>query len=737
MDLFKDLNEQQQQAVAAGLGPVLVMAGPGAGKTRVLTRRIAYIISQLGVRPYNVMAVTFTNRAAREMERRVTEMIGSELKGMWLGTFHAVCARLLRREAQYLPVNNNFVIFDADDQVALVKQALADLNIDEKKFRPAGIHAAISAAKNELVTAEKFPTKLYREQITQKVYLHYQQLLVQNNAVDFDDLLMYTAFLLEQQPVVREQYALRFEHILVDEFQDTNIAQYQMLKNLASFHRNLYVVGDADQSIYRWRGADYRNVTRFQDDYPDSQLILLEQNYRSSQSILDVAMAVIDHSPDARRIRKQLYTVRGEGFKVNLYEAMDDRVEAAYVVETIAAQVRTQHADPGDFAVMYRTNAQSRLLEEAFLNAGLPYKLVGAQKFYGRREIKDLIAYLRLVHNPEDEVSLTRIINVPARGVGAKTLLALRMQAQRLECQPGQLLLMMAQDPNLVPAEALGGRVRGALVNFGALLGQWIAARDSLAPMSLMDRIIEDTGYQNFINDGSEEGRDRWENVMELRRLAAEFHDEGLQAFLERVALVADQDTLDSNTANVPTLLTLHAAKGLEFPHVFITGVNDGVLPHSRSKEDPEQMLEERRLFYVGITRAQDRLHLIFTQKRSAYGYDEPALPSPFLDDIPLNLLEEAHTTHPRSRQGGRSVYAGGREKYERWETPAPRFGGAAPAAPTPQYAPGMRVQHAEWGEGIVLNSRMDSGEELLDIHFAEVGLKRVMASLARLEIKP
>jgi DNA helicase-2/ATP-dependent DNA helicase PcrA len=533
---------------------------------------------------------------------------------------------------------------------------------------------------------------------------------------------------------VREQYARRFEHILVDEFQDTNIAQYTMLKHLASFHRNLYVVGDADQSIYRWRGADYRNVTRFQDDNSDAQVILLEQNYRSSQSILDVAMAVIDHSPDARRIRKHLYTERGEGFKVTLYEATDDRVEAAFVVDSIASLVRTQNAKPGDFAVMYRTNAQSRLLEEAFLAAGLPYKLVGAQRFYGRREIKDIIAYLRLVHNPADQVSLERVINVPARGVGAKTLLALRMQAQRHELQPGDLLLQMAHNPDLVPADALGGRVRGALVNFGALLQNWIAVKDNIPPMSLMDRVLEDTGYQNFINDGTEEGRDRWENVMELRRLAAEFQSEGLQAFLERVALVADQDTLEAS-ANVPTLLTLHAAKGLEFPNVFITGVNDNVLPHSRSKDDPEAMLEERRLFYVGITRAEDRLFLIFSQNRSSYGYDEPALPSPFLDDIPLHLVEEAHP-RTRTRDSGRSVYAGGREKYERWELPSPKPGRAAAPAPKAQYSPGMHVLHNDWGEGIVLNSRMDNGDEILDIHFAGVGLKRVMASLARLEIK-
>jgi DNA helicase II / ATP-dependent DNA helicase PcrA len=446
MNHLSDLNLQQQQAVMAGLGPVLVMAGPGSGKTRVLTQRIAYLIDSMGVRPYNILAVTFTNKAAREMESRVVSMLGDQTRGLSLGTFHSTCARILRREAEHLPFSSNFVIFDSDDQVSLVKRAVADLNLDDKKYRAAAVLGAISRAKNELILPETFPVVSYRDEVVKRVYLRYQEMLVTNNAVDFDDLLLWVARLLEDVPAVRDKYSRRFEHVLVDEFQDTNLAQYVLLKHLASFHGNIFVVGDTDQSIYRWRGADYRNVLRFEKDYPNTQVILLEQNYRSTQTILDAAMAVIDQNP--QRTRKKLFTERGAGTKVTFNEAYDERVEASFIVDTIARQVHRKQSRPGDFAIMYRTNAQSRVLEEAFLHAGLPYKLVGAQRFYGRREIKDVIAYLRLVHNPNDEISLGRILNVPSRGIGDKTLGSLRKQAQQSGISPASLLLDLS-DPGL------------------------------------------------------------------------------------------------------------------------------------------------------------------------------------------------------------------------------------------------------------------------------------------------
>jgi len=726
MDPISDLNPQQKQAVIAAPGPVLILAGPGSGKTRVLTHRIAHLIGALGVRPYNILAVTFTNKAAREMENRVAALIDEHTRGLTLGTFHATCARVLRREAEHLPFNSNFVIFDVDDQLNLIKRAMRELNIDEKRFRPASVHSPISNAKNELLFPEAFPINTYRDEIVRRVFVRYQELLLVNNALDFDDLLLWGVFLLGEYPSIREKYARRYEHILVDEFQDTNLAQYSLLRHLASFHSNIFVVGDADQSIYRWRGADYRNVQRFNKDYPDTQLILLEQNYRSTQAILDIAMAVIDRNP--HRMPKVLFTERGAGQKAALYEAYDDRVEAAYIVDTIIDNIARSGCQPGDFAIMYRTNAQSRILEEAFLHAGLPYKLVGAQRFYGRREIKDLVAYMRLVHNPRDEVSLERIINTPPRGIGHKTLLAMHVESRKAKITPSALLILLSRDAKKQLNSSFSGRAESVLSRFGCMLTNWISIKDENPPLMLMDRILEDIDYHTYLDDGTDEGRDRWENVLELRRLAAEFHNQGLEAFLEQVALVSDQDTLD-DAAQVPTLLTLHAAKGLEFPVVFISGLNDGILPHNRSFDDPEEMMEERRLFYVGITRAKDRLYLTFSQSRAAFGYTEPAQPSRFLDDIPDNLLIENQLT-----RSSRSVRRQNGTNVERWASSSANDNRRISLS-KPNYHPGMRVQHPTWGEGMVLNSRAQDDDEIVDVFFVDLGLKRVAASLARLKI--
>jgi DNA helicase-2/ATP-dependent DNA helicase PcrA len=724
MDLLRGLNTQQQQAVMAGLGPVLVMAGPGSGKTRVLTMRIAYLIGKLGVRPYNILAVTFTNKAAREMENRVLDLLGESARGVTLGTFHATCARILRREAEHLPFNSNFVIFDEDDQVGLVKRVIVDLNIDDKQYRPLTILNSISNAKNELVLPDEYPTQTYRDEVVKRVYIGYQQMLLTNNAVDFDDLLLYTAFLLEDNPEVRERYARRYEHVLVDEFQDTNLAQYVLLKRLSSFHNNIFAVGDADQSIYRWRGADYRNVLRFEQDFPDAQVILLEQNYRSTQQILDVAMAVIDPNPN--RIPKKLFTERHKGQKVTLHETYDDRQEASFIVDTIASLVGRQQIKPGDVAVMYRTNAQSRLLEEAFLHAGLPYKLVGAQRFYGRREVKDVIAYMRLVHNPNDEVSLIRVINVPPRGIGDKTLQALRTQAQKAGQTPGNLLIMLGNAPEQFK-ENFPSRALGLLAGFGESLSRWTTQISDLNPLQMMDRILDDTDYHAYIDDGTDEGADRWENVMELRRLAGEYQERTISEFLENIALVSDQDTIETN-ANVPTLLTLHAAKGLEYPVVFISGINEGTLPHSRSFDDLEAMEEERRLLYVGITRAKDRLYLVFAQNRSAYGYPDPVEPSRFLDDIPDELLDDTSPYRVLRPANLTSFDA----KTIQWESKHP----GTERTISPKYQPGTHVLHPVWGDGMVLSSRIQDDDEIVDIFFENVGMKRVAASLANLKTK-
>jgi len=720
MDLLSGLNPQQQQALTAGLGPVLVLAGPGSGKTRVLTHRVAYLIGHLGVKPHNILAVTFTNKAAREMSARVETLLGGRVGGLTLGTFHATCARLLRREARHLPFDSNYVIFDEDDQRGLVKRILRDLDIDDKRHRPISVHAGISHAKNELLLPDEFPVSSYADEVVQRVYVQYQQLLLASNALDFDDLLLWTARLLADNPKVRQSYARRFEHVLVDEFQDTNLAQYTLLKHLTSFHRNIFVVGDIDQSIYRWRGADYRNVLRFQNDYPDAQVVLLEQNYRSTQHILDIAMAVIDRNPN--RTPKQLFTNRGPGLKTVIREVFNSEEEGTLVVNTIAQQVLVGEAEPGDFAIMYRTNAQSRLLEEAFLRANLPYKLVGAQRFYGRREVKDVIAYLRLAHNPDDELSLLRVINVPPRRIGGKTLAALRTHAGERGLTPGALLLELARGPDSPHYEAFPNAAAQALAGFGKMLAGWQAQAQG-PPLELMDRVLGEVEYQAYIDDGTEEGFQRWENVLELRRLAAEYAERSLSEFLEEIALVSDQDTYDENT-NAPTLLTLHAAKGLEFPNVIIVGLEDGTLPHARSFDDPEAMAEERRLLYVGITRAKNRLYLTHAHTRRSYGYSEPAEPSRYLADIPDELVEGGNPHY-----GAISLHTTLRP--DRWD------GSPTPSAPIlqPQFTAGMNVRHPSWGEGMVLNARIQDEEEIVDIFFQEVGLKKVIASLAKLEI--
>ncbi len=719
MDWLTSLNPQQVQAVTAGDGPILVIAGPGSGKTRVLTHRIAYLLHARGVRPWEIMAVTFTNKAAREMQERLQSLLGpSALNGMSLGTFHALCARILRRESTYLPLDSNFVIFDTDDQERVIKNVIRELNLDEKTYRPAAVHAAISRAKNELLFPDDYPTQNYRDQVIQRIYRRYQEMLRQSNAVDFDDLLLWMAYLLSEYPEVREKYARRFRHILVDEFQDTNLAQYTLLRHLASIHRNLFAVGDPDQSIYRWRGADYRNIRRFEQDFPDVQIILLEQNYRSRQNILDAASAVIRHSQTHRP--RRLYSERGQGEKIYYYEARDDYEEASFVAETVANLLTSRQFPPGEIAIMYRTNAQSRLLEEAFLQMRLPYRLVGAQRFYGRREIKDLIAFLRLVHNPDDIVSLDRVINIPPRGIGDRTLLALHTVARQAGISPGQVLLDLARGSASTYWQAFSGRSVVLLADFGATLARWRALAATTTLPELFERILTDLNYREYINDGTEEGMDRWENVQELRRLTREYETRTLEEFLENIALVSDQDTITNNDA--PTLLTLHAAKGLEFAVVFLVGLDDGLLPHSRSFSDPESMEEERRLFYVGITRAKERLYLVRALQRGSRDYREETIPSRFLEDIPSHLLDG----RSRSGRGLRSVSAPSSQ--------AQSFGTSSGlAAPQARFAAGTRVQHPLWGEGLVLQSRIQDGEEVVDVAFESVGFKRLIASIAGL----
>lgn len=736
VDYLNHLNPQQREAVTAPDGPVLVLAGPGSGKTRVLTHRIAYLVAGKNISPSQILAVTFTNKAARVMENRVNELIGFCHKGMMLGTFHSVCARILRREAQYIGVTADFNIYDADDQENLVKRALRELNIDEKINRPSVVLSAISRAKNDMISPDKIEVRSYRDQVVQKVFTLYQQLLLTCNALDFDDLLLKTAELLANYSTVREFYSRKFEHILIDEFQDTNLAQYTLIKYLSSIHQNVFVVGDEDQSIYRWRGADYHNVLRFEKDFPTHKKILLEQNYRSTQTILDAARSVIDRN--SNRTVKRLKTERGKGERIIFNEAADDREEASYVVTEIEQLVKNKRADFADFAIMYRTNAQSRLLEEAFIHAGIPYRLVGAQRFYGRREVKDCIAYVRLVHNPADEVSLDRIINVPTRGIGEKTIQQLHDCANQHQKSASDILLDLATGDKSIYWNQFSGAAARKLADFGSWLQKWIGIKANDNVAELFTTILADVEFRQYLDDDTDEGTDRWDNVEELIRLAEEYKDRGITPFLENIALVADQDTLPERP-DAPTLLTLHASKGLEFSTIFIIGLDEKVLPHSRSLDDVEEMAEERRLFYVGITRAKDQLYIVRSERRAQFGGYDYTEPSRFLADIPAELLNQsskAKSSRGSSNNWGSRGSTGSSVNYHttnyQWQS------AATPKAAPPKelrYQPNMHVTHPSWGEGLVLESKLVDQDEIVVVNFETVGLKRLDAALAGLSI--
>ncbi|NPV66720.1 MAG: UvrD-helicase domain-containing protein [Anaerolineae bacterium] len=720
--LLEGLNPQQRDAVSAGTGPHLILAGPGSGKTRVLTHRVAYLVQEMGVTPYRIMAVTFTNKAAREMQQRVERMLGGqELSGLSLGTFHALCARILRVEAENTPYTRDYVIFDTRDQLTAVKQAATQLNIDIKRFTPRSLLDGISAAKNELLTPEVFADRVdsYFAEIVSRVYFAYQEILLGSNAMDFDDLLMQTVLLFQQYADVAAKYQRRYEHVLVDEFQDTNYAQYKLIHALAAPQNNLFAVGDPDQSIYAFRGADYRNVQRFQKDFPDARVILLEQNYRSTQTILDAATAVIN--VNTNRTPKRLFTARGKGERIALYEAYDEDDEARHILNTILRLNEEGRYNPGECAIMYRTNAQSRPLEEAFRRAGVPYRLIGATRFYDRREIRDLLAYLRLIHNPDDGVSLERIINVPTRGIGERTLGELRAWAESVGLSPGRALLALLEGADA----PFSPRSRRALEAFAGLLAHWQAlAAAGRPPLPILDAVIDDTGLAAYLRDGSHEGEDRWENVLSLRESAADYEHADLAEFLTQVALVSDVDVRDDNV-DAPALLTLHSAKGLEFPVVFLCGLEEGTLPHLRSLEadaegDPDALAEERRLMYVGITRAKDRLYLSYAFRRTRFGDSEPSLPSRFLQDVPPALLEGAPLAG--TSRAAQDSFA----RMTAWMDDLPRPHAARNAPPPPRFQPGMRVINPHFGEGVVIAARRYHDAEEVDVQFDRAGRKRI-----------
>ncbi len=717
-DLLISLNEQQRAAVTAGDGPVLVLAGPGSGKTRVLTHRIAWLVAERQVASWRIMAVTFTNKAAREMRSRTEKLLGEDLRDLAIGTFHSICVRVLRREAQHISLDSHFNVFDEDDQLMVIQRALQDLKVDDKRFRPQSLRTLISRAKNELIRPQDYTSRTYWEEVAGRVYRRYQELMQANNALDFDDLLMQAVLLFRQVADVRERYQERYQHILVDEFQDTNSAQYELVRLLSGRWHNVFVVGDEDQSIYRWRGADFRNILRFRQDFPAAKVFLLERNYRSTQIILDAANAVIAHN--LHRIPKKLHTDRQTGPRITVYEAYNESDEASYVVGQVRRLMEMEGLSPGGCAVMYRTNAQSRALEDAFVAAGMPYRLVGATRFYERREIKDLLAYLRLIYNPNDELSLARIVNVPPRKIGDQTLARLAAWARELGVSQVTALRRLRDGEN----SPFAAQAHMALLRFLDLLDGWIAIRRQLTPAQLLDRVLDESGYVNYVRDGTEEGEDRWANIQELRNVAAQYNDftpgpgdedsDALGTFLQEVALVSDVDAL-TEEANAPTLLTLHMAKGLEFPAVFITGLEEGLLPHSRSLDDPDEMEEERRLFYVGITRAKEYLFLTHAFRRRAYNSDEANERSRFLDDIPKSLISDfgiriSDFRNPQS---------------------------AIPNPLRPQFAAGDRVRHTLFGEGVVVNTLLTNDDEEVTVAFDGRGVKKLLASYARLEKLP
>ena len=728
--IFDTLNDRQCEAVKHTEGPLLITAGAGSGKTKVLTCRIAHLL-ELGVAPYRILAITFTNKAAKEMKERVTNLVGAQADSIWLSTFHSFCAKLLRFEVDgFHGYTRNFTIYDSSDQLVLVKDCLKKLNLDDKQFTPRSVVGPISSAKNVLMDAKAFAAKAsdFYEQKVADVYALYQEKLRENNAVDFDDLLFLAVRLLQENEEVREKYQSRFQYILVDEYQDTNHAQYALTKILAARWRNICVVGDADQSIYAWRGADIRNIIDFTRDYPDAASIKLEQNYRSTKTILHAANAVIDNNES--RPKKTLWTENPTGNKIIHYQAQTEHDEADYIAGVIYNRHEISHEPYGDMAILFRTNAQSRVLEEKLMRYAIPYTMVGGTKFYDRKEIKDVLAYLRLLYNPEDSLSLTRIINVPKRNIGATTM---EHVAAYAEAQ-GISLFEALSSTDEIPVTK---RAKASLENFAAMIFDLLNDIEGKDVLSLIETVIKQTGYGDMLDKEAEhdpQGESRKENVGEFLSVAKDYMDsnpEGnLQDFLENVALVSDVDDFESSDSKV-TLMTLHAAKGLEFPVVFLTGLDEGLFPHSRTLMDPAQVEEERRLAYVGITRAERQLYVTNAVTRTMYGRISAYMPSRFLAEIPPQFMEDYHrkSAMPQSR----TTAVPGKQRVSILTKPV---ASSLPKkhAVTDTFAKGDKVRHKIWGIGTVLDVIGEGPNMQMKIQFPTKGVRQVVVKYAPLE---
>lgn len=738
MDILDGLNPAQSEAVQIPEGPMLILAGPGSGKTKVITHRIACLVRTLMVNPHRIMAVTFTNKAANEMKARLFQLLGQRASALTLGTFHATCALILRRDGGEIGIDRNFVIYDDDDQINLLKHTAEDLAIDTKRYNLRFIQNGIESAKSRLILPEDFPRNSYIDEVVARMYQRYQEKLFQCRALDFDDLIMQAVRLFKAKADVLTKYQLRYLHVLIDEFQDTNYAQYIFSRLISGKYRNLCVVGDPDQSIYSWRNADLRNILNFEKDFPDARVIFLEQNYRSTKTILSAAESVIARNKN--RKPKRLWTENDGGLPVTIAVTSDEQDEALFVVREIERLANRNIAHPGDCAVMYRTNAQSRALEEVFMRYGHPYRLIGALRFYQRREVKDVIAYLKVIQNPYDNISLLRIINTPARGIGQRSLDELNRFARQKNIPIYTALQVITQEESSKKPEDGGdifsARTVKVLSGFLSLINGLIAKSKEMELLEFFDLLLKKTGYSGYIEE-MEEGKERWENIMEFRTVAADFSDlspgeglpvqgtqTGLTAFLERVSLVSDTDNMAGKN-EVVVFITLHQAKGLEFPVVFIAGAEEGLLPHSRSMDNPLELEEERRLFFVGMTRAKKLLYILRAYRRSFMGQSGENEPSRFLQDIPQHLCvsSEPYTTQSVlisnlsacTAQADNTPVENLKESYN--------------------FRTGDRVRHKMFGEGIVVNARGEGQDREVTIAFkGEAGIKKLLASMAPLE---
>ena len=765
-DLLNGLNDRQKEAVEYLDGPLLILAGAGSGKTRVLTYKIAYLLEKKIVKPWEILAITFTNKAAKEMKERVEELVGAEAQDMWLGTFHSVCVRILKREIELLGYSRDFNIFDEIDKDKVIKEVMKKLNIDDKIYPTGLIKAEISKAKEVMKDDKQYAKDAqgdFRKEEIAKVYTMYQQTLRTNNSIDFDDIIMLTVQLFLEHPDRLAYYQEKYKYVLVDEYQDTNKTQFLLISLLTAGTGNICVVGDESQSIYGFRGADITNILNFEKEFPSAKIIKLEENYRSTKNILNAANEVIKNN--SSKIDKVLWTQNKEGEKINYKTLNNEYEEVEYVVETIDDLCRKENKKYSDFAVLFRTNAQARVLEEVFMRTGTPYKLIGGIKFYARKEIKDIISYLKLINNKNDNIALKRIINEPKRGIGDTALDKLDNMAQ----EKGMSIFELIQD-NMNLA---GLRSAGNIILFRDMMNDLMANKETFKVSDLIKRVLKISGYEDMLNaEGTKETEIRFENLMEFIGVAIEFENENaentLEDFLDSIALVSDVDNLDESTEAV-TLMTMHSAKGLEFDDVFLVGMEEGLFPSKRSIEEDASTEEERRLCYVAITRAKDQLFLTNTKKRTLYGSTSFSLPSRFIDEIPDNLLTEDSVENKESR-GIRRQSSFLDDEYKRVETylsnrdrvqttkgtmkpqNKPKVGisvesflknlSGATAAPQKQMQPGemkykvgMEVKHKKFGIGTIQNIEPEGDDFKLEIMFENSGFKRLMANFTPLEI--